>query len=320
MDTVGYVWTVTFHRQNGDLKPLGCDTTNLAGTNLEFGASCVVNTIQQGSLIAGDYALVVQYPHAYVGTPVDNTADVVPWNIDAGHLETILSSYAYFGAVTVTRESFTPTGQLRWSGGYRWTVTFTEPNGDIPLLTFVDTLEVPNLDSTMANVTFEIGGEDSPLSVDDPGTAVNGNQVSGSYGLSFTDSLGNDYVVSSDFMPVVDPLGTEAISATQYKNLLMSMLSNLDIIDVSRSSEPNHVMGYTYTVTFTGQVVGGNVQSFVPNTAELTASASSTSSWRWWWMSRCWRLPPVRNFREPSSWFSTVTPPAPWLTMLRLLL
>jgi hypothetical protein len=59
---VGYYWTITFFRQNGNIKPLSCDTSILNGTNAA-GASCVVTTVQDGSLISGDYTLGMTYPH-----------------------------------------------------------------------------------------------------------------------------------------------------------------------------------------------------------------------------------------------------------------
>jgi hypothetical protein len=79
---VEYSWTITFHRQNGDLNPLACDNSRLAGTNSDNKTSCTVSTIRDSSLISGDFALGITYPHVYEAKPVSYNAKTLPWNID----------------------------------------------------------------------------------------------------------------------------------------------------------------------------------------------------------------------------------------------
>jgi len=299
---VGYSWTITFKRQNGNVKPLRCDTQFLKGTDkypktwyggFTVTPSCVVSTQAQGSMIGGVFGLGTTYPHAFEDTPfnyLNHAANVnaysMPWNIDAYFLQRTLSSISVtlngaskniFGTVTATRKAYTPTGQLRWSGGYLWTVRFTERNGNLPTL-LTETLRLTNSAPTTSELN--IGTQSSLLATDDPGTAVKGNQIYGNYGLKFTDNDAVQYNSTTIFFPVADDgLGGtgQAISGPQFQNYLRTMLgatASNPLVNVIRSTTCNAVMGYRYSIEFIGQTVGGNVPMIKP---VLTAAFQSSS-------------------------------------------
>lgn len=110
---VGYTWTITFLRQNGNLHQLGCDTSLLGETNVVASAQCVVSTQRNGTLVDGHFELGMSFPHVYVGVPVLSNSTAMPWNIDATGMQGILQGTSSFGTVTVTRQAHTPTGTLR---------------------------------------------------------------------------------------------------------------------------------------------------------------------------------------------------------------
>lgn len=56
------------------------------------------------------------------------------------------------------------------------------------------------------------------------------------------------------------------------------MLGNQSVVQVSRSSTPNAVMGYTYFIDFVGEIVGGYVQPLSPITTNLTHTSTASNS------------------------------------------
>ena len=142
---IGYRWTITFTRQNGDLNPLQCIIPSsgkaaLAGTGaIVNGVACTVGTLRNGSLFSGYFQLGISYPHSYVSSPsIVNNPTQIPWNIDATNMMSILAntpltpipdvgSFNPFGTLAISRVSYVPTQPYvhkRWSGQYRWTVSF----------------------------------------------------------------------------------------------------------------------------------------------------------------------------------------------------
>lgn len=150
---------------------------------------------------------------------------------------------------------------------------YVERTGDVPPL-----VTVSNLTATTQNVTLYTGTYNSPLIYDNPNTAVEGNQVGGSFGFTFTDSNGTFYRANATNFPVVSAVTGHAISADEFKGYLVTMLNGQDIVQVFRSATPNAVMGYTYTIQFTGQVVGGNVQNLNPITTSLTHTTTANTA------------------------------------------
>lgn len=209
---IGYLWTITFNRQNGDLLPMQCLTNGqLLGTNLAGGATCTISTVRNGTLIDGYFALTLSSPNAYIATPVNYSSKAVPWNIDQASLTSILSSTTGFDTVTVARTPYFPSGQIRWSGCYFWTVSFAGRYGDVPTMVATDNL------TASSTVLLSVGSHNFPLTHDDPGTEVEGNQVGGYFGFSFTDTNGTFYKSSSTAFPVVSNVTGEAISAAEFQ-------------------------------------------------------------------------------------------------------
>jgi len=271
---VGYIWTITFHKQHGDLNTLGCDQSNLNSTNTASTVDCIVDTIQPGSFLGGNFSLILSFPHAYNGEAVDDRSDAVPYNIDPTSFASVLSSANNtFGDVEVERSVYIPDGFNRWTGGYIWTVAFKTRNGDIP------TMQVyTQLTTTNNTAHINVGTQSSPLAVGDPGTAVEGNQVGGFYGLTFVDHNGTLVSSGSTAFPVVSPASGEALNASEFEQILYNMFDQRDLFDVTRSATPNSVMGYTYTVEFTGRELGGNTNMFQPVTTSLTKTGSANAA------------------------------------------
>lgn len=293
---VGYSWTITFYRQNGNINPLICDHAQLVGTNTAGGAVCTVKTITDGTLIAGTFKLGMSSPHQYEGTPSAQNATIVPWNIDANSLQQNLEVKAGFGTVAVSRVAYTPTGeplfrifcittmsyllfhtcftgQLRWSGGYLWTVSFVSRNGQLPPMSVSS-----NITAHTHSAHLYIGTQKYKLPYDDPGTAVIGNQVSGQFGMTIVDQFNVKYNTSQSFFPVVSPTTGQALSAAEFLGYLTTMFNGQSIVTVTRSGSPNKVMGYTYSVTFVGSNVGGRMMLFQPDTTKLGATAIASTA------------------------------------------
>jgi len=267
---VGYFWTVTFVRQHGNVNTLQCSDSALSPTNSDSDAFCLVTTTTEGSLITGTMDLGMTYPHAYDGTPLPIYTDTsgISWNIKDIYLASILSAEDHFGTVGVSRVSYIPSNQKRWSGGYRWTVEFFNRNGELPAILNVNSLS----GGSGRAATIEIGTQKLAI-FDDPLTAVTGNQVSGYFGLVFRDQFNKLYNTTTNAFPVVSPTTGQAISAAEMQAYLVTMFGSTGIVTVTRSSGPNSAMGYTYSVQFVGENVGGTVVNFKPLTNLLTSTS-----------------------------------------------
>ena len=288
---LGYVYTITFTSAHGDGLPLG----TASGTGVGLGTpnllpiprtaaaaytpTVTVATVQDGSMIYdGYFSLSQTFPHSYLGTPASSTANYLRWNALASEVQTLLSGIEAFGSVTVTRSAYKMTGEVRWRGGFIWTITFTSRNGKLPQMGITSSNLV-----AAASATAAVGTQDFPLAVDDPGTAVRGNQVGGTYGLSFTDALGNVFPATATDFKVISPTTHLPLSAAEFSTQLRAKLGNtrLTEVKVTRSATVNAVMGYTYTVEFYGKNLRGQLSNLAPSTSLLNKTASSSSSSVW---------------------------------------
>ena len=280
---VGYNWTITFHKQHGQVPLLLCDTSNLKGSSSSTGANCTVTATQLGSLIQGNFSLGTTFPNALQGVPLNYTTSTYPWNMPASLLASSLSSIVAvnsnlaFGKVAISRRVYIPSGHTRWAGGYLWTVKYTGRNGKIPALTHTNDLyfETAAL-SINGTVALRTGTQRSLFDSDDPFTAVTGNQAQGFFSLSFTDKVGFSYTSANNYFPVVQSDG-EAMSALNFEFLLNSFLGNQSTTatNVTRSASPNSIVGYKYYITFIGRNVGGNVGSLIASTSSITSTSLS---------------------------------------------
>ena len=286
----GYTYSITFINSNGDIHPLvpktssihTIDAINVWPTQpLHAPPTVTIATVQDGSMIYdGYFDLSQMFPHAYFGTPASTTVGYVRWNILPGDLQAALSSSQAFGAVRVTRSLYLPTGATRWTGGYLWTITFTERNGQLPKIGLVSSLVQVTTSAPGISITAATGTAASPLAADDPGVSVQGNQVGGTFGFSFTDSWGNSYISSNTHFNVIDPSTNLLLSAAAFRSAMMTMLGDRrqTSIKVTRSATVNAVLGYTYTIEFQGKELRGQQLNLYGSSVMLTQTAAPPST------------------------------------------
>eukprot|EP00957_Ditylum_brightwellii_P096981 7385524-Ditylum_brightwellii.AAC.1 len=251
--------------------------TTVTGNN-----SCVIGTVQDSSILGGAFKLGTSWPHEYIATtPSFYESDNIRWNSEALVMKTKLESIIdgsdrVFGYVNVLRSAYVPSTHHRWSGGYIWTVTFTSRGGNIPAMTPYSTsllgtnvaLAIADEDSGLSD-TYQGVPNSSTLEDDNPSTARDGNQVSGSIAISWTGNSHHGAVTSPVVFNVqTGGLSTDrftALSANAMRDLLtehiFSSISNQ--ITVVRSVNPSQSMGYTYYVIFNHEDVGGDVAPFI---------------------------------------------------------
>lgn len=186
VEVIGYQYNLTFYCANGNVPTLGCNTsgtspftsTNEAMNDLTppEGRQCQVTSEIDGSSVSGDFTLSTSYPHEKEGNPVwGYTTSELSWRATAEEVETALEDVRdaddarVFGAVTVERHVYWPEGAYKWSGQYNWSITFDTRPGDVP-------------ETQSASTVVTNDGEAAAVSV---GTARDGNEIDGGFGLSF---------------------------------------------------------------------------------------------------------------------------------------
>uniref|UniRef100_A0A7S4I964 Fibronectin type-III domain-containing protein n=1 Tax=Odontella aurita TaxID=265563 RepID=A0A7S4I964_9STRA len=245
--------------------------------------NCVISTIQESSLLDGTFQLGTTWPHEFVAeSPAPFSSGNFRWNSNAGDMKTQLESVLdgadrVFGTVNVVRSPFVPSSQDRWSGGYLWMITFTSRGGNIPAMS------VDGSSMTGSNVVLEVSDENSGLhdtffglpdsssfSVDTGGTARDGNQVSGVYALSWAGNSFHPSVNAGDVFSVrTGGSGSDQHTALSAPGMEAKLTEHIfgnvpSQVLVTRSSNPTQWMGYTYSVVFKHQDVGGDIAPFVP--------------------------------------------------------
>lgn len=276
MSEVGLRWEITFQKQPGHVHQMLCHTV--------LGDSdCTVETTQDSSLIDGYFKLQTTWPHEYVSENIEVfETDAMRWNIDSNDVKASFESISdsngnkVFGLVSVTRSPYIPPTHSRWSGGYQWVVTFLSRGGNIPAMM------VENSALTGIDVTVEISDEDSgasdlfqglrnsaAFSNDDPNLSRDGNQVSGSFSLLWGGNMYHTSVETGEVFHVQTGGSSSdrftALSAEGFKSIFEEfVLGNAsNQIDVIRSEHPTQWMGYTYTILFRHEDVGGDVPRLV---------------------------------------------------------
>ena len=275
---VGLRWEVTFLKQPGHVNQMSCN--HVSGTN-----ECSVETTQDSSLIDGNFRLQTTWPHEYVSESIEMyETTTLRWNADANDVKNALESVTdldgnkVFGLVSVTRSPYVASTHLRWSGGYQWVITFLSRGGNIPAMTSDDSA------ITGMDVVLEISDEDSGVSdlfqgirnsasfgTDDPGLARDGNQVSGSFALFWNGNTYHDSVETSEVFNIqTGGLSTDqftALTAEGFKALFEEYVLGGDSdgqkVDVTRSELPTQWMGFSYTIVFRHEDVGGDVPPLI---------------------------------------------------------
>lgn len=276
--SIGFVWRVTFTKQPGNVNEINCMT-------ISDGADCSVTTEQQSSVVGGAFKLSTTWPHEYESeVPTIYFSDHLQSNVDASTLKASLESIyddhgtAVFGFLDVVRSSYVPPSHMRWAGGYLWTISFVSRGGNIPAIGTDDSnligsnvrLEVADENSGVAD-TYQGIPNYAYFSADNPGTARDGNQVSGSFALSWDGNRIYDALSTMNIFSIrtggEGPDRHTALSASAMEALLHQHLlresKNRDRIAVTRSSNTSQWMSYTYTIVFRHQDVGGDVPPVV---------------------------------------------------------
>ncbi len=175
---VGYVYTITFLCANGDLPDLGCITDGpipLVTSNLGMLPVCAVKPEDgtDGSILSGELTVTIGYPHPSEGA-VSQAGLTAPvsWRATATEvkeaMETVMqASSPVWGDVAVTRTAAYGIGHTKWSGQWKWTVTYLSRPGSVSDMTGDASLLIGN------NPGIQTG------------TDVDGNEVGGSSGLTY---------------------------------------------------------------------------------------------------------------------------------------
>jgi hypothetical protein len=207
---VGHVYTVAFACGNGDLRDLICNGASLAPTSFTGVSYCTVAETTPGSMVAigSTWSASILYPHSRIGTPAPfTTATPLSWRATAAEvkaeLELVLSGgVKVWGTVAVVRTAYIPATDLRWSGQYSWSVTFTDRPGDVPDMT-------PAVLTGNAGITVATAA------------GTDGNEVSGTYKLAYctpttpsvcTSSLSTDFTATMTAQQFEDKFATTFFS------------------------------------------------------------------------------------------------------------
>jgi hypothetical protein len=198
-----YVWTVTFATSLGNLPQLTLADSSLTGT----GATVLTATVRDQNLLSGYFRL------GFGGY----TTAALPHDATGGEVASALEALSTVDSVDVFRAG--PTDQ----GGYNWTVTFTSDynGGNVPELTAV---------------YRDLGGAGAAAQV---ATLRDGNELSGSFNVSFSDPVGVGFPA----------LATVPAGATPSE--LKAALEAVGTGEVSvHRNGPDFELGYTWTVSF----------------------------------------------------------------------
>ena len=259
-------------------------------------SECSVDTIQDSSVVSGHFSLETSWPHEFVSKAQGlYGTNPIRWNTDAAALKARLESVddadgnKVFGYVNVSRTPYVPSAEDRWSGGYTYSITFLTRGGNIPALGLdshlgglAPILEVSDEDSGTADLYQGIANG-ATFASEDPGLARDGNQISGSFSLSWTGTPYHAPVASTGAVFNVQTGGSSsdrftALSADDFKTLFeVHVLGGAaDQVDVVRSEQHTQWMGYTYTVLFRHEDVGGDVQPLVFDAAASMLGGSNS--------------------------------------------
>jgi hypothetical protein len=225
----GYTWSVTFPESMGNVPEMTAYTSDVP---ISF------NTEQEGNVIGGTFRL------EFDG---ETTGDLAH---DASELDVQLEleSLSTIGTVSVSRgKSVTYEHQ----GGYIWSVTFTSDfnAGNINELTAL------NAGLSTTNTIQNGGGATVGVNTD-----TEGNEISGTFDLSYTDLLGNTATISGI------PFGATPAEFTDKLLQSSSTIFPAGSVHVDRSAA-DFELGYTWTVSFLEdypQTHKGNLNEFVP--------------------------------------------------------
>ena len=130
----GFVWTVSFADESGDLNEMTCVTDNFHTNSVISDAPCGVSTVSDGNQLGGTFILSLG---------AEETS-ALAHSATASQVQTALQAFNSIAAVAVTR------GAADTQLGYSWTISFTSNVGDVPLMESINSLT-----GTGANIAIE---------------------------------------------------------------------------------------------------------------------------------------------------------------------
>ena len=240
-DVGGYIYTIAFDGNNGDLPKLTCSPTltGVGGASAS-GAACNVVKSQPGFFLQPWY---YQDSH-FTLTLGGQTTAAIPWNATTSELKAIAEAQSNFGTVEVSRTQYglTPT----WSGGFEWAITFKSIAGNVAKMTATN--ELYNKATNGATVVVKDASDNGET------VPVDGNEIGGTFLLtSFGMTTANISVsaTAEQFQTALnDVLGYGATSVERF---------NSD----GSASGTGPSLGYRWQVTFQGDTYA-NVSGDVP--------------------------------------------------------
>lgn len=105
---------------------------------------------------------------------------------------------------------------------------------------------------TRGSMTYQGNPNFSAFGTDDPGTARDGNQIAGSFALSWAGNAYHSSVTTTNVFPIQTGGSSSdrytALSADSFKSLFEEhvLLNSVNQIDVVRPAQPTQWMGFSY--------------------------------------------------------------------------
>jgi len=271
----GYIWTITFTENSGDVPQIALHTSALTTTFIDSGlpgtgADVIVDTPRDGNQIKGNFR--VEYDGHTTGLLDNDATDVA--------LKDALETLPSIDTVNVIR------GTVDDEGGFAWTVTFSSHanKGNLTSMTIDDSwLEATGGGCGKCGVHAVVctgGSEVAPCM----GNSVEGNDLDGTFTLTFAICKGgNDDgdACASDgdctgggtcSSETTDPMPFDVTPSVMTTRL--EALGDIEAVQVTRS-EPDTERGYTWSISFTGMGNIGNVPEMTADDAELVATGKS---------------------------------------------
>jgi hypothetical protein len=237
-------------RNWGNLARLGCNSTLITTTTGTF--SCVVTTVANGTwLNDGEYTLALG----------GWSSGAIRWNASIAQVKAAveLMDATEVQGVQVLRSTVARTG------GYTWTVYFGYPRGNLALM-------------TVASNTLSYGGvtTDVSITVGDDQYEVQVVTMTGGTGGSFTLTLDTrTCVLCPKFISTTDTIRPSALASDSdsLEKRLAAILEIQGVTDgVVISRTAGGVGAVTWTITFAGVDMRGNIAQMVPDFALLTGT------------------------------------------------
>lgn len=250
-------YEITFLQRTGTIPLLICGNNLKLNDGSSF-SSCSVERISTGSMIGGSFKLSL--PAITDPAQASLASPAIPWDATASDIKRILEGVYYqqeqvFGTLDVNRVIYSPTGS-KWSGGFTWIITFSKRGWDIPKMIVNNDLVAAD-GSTPIGILVEDGN--NPFPSFPTGSSRDGNQITGSMRFRFGSTTSIPCIIG--IHTSLDSL-TENIIDTKLRDFILNQFPTLiDRIIITRSAA-TQARGFTWTMTFNGDLNGGLVRRF----------------------------------------------------------